>query len=117
QLREGLLVEAAVLGHALPRALDELVLGPARLGHADDGRVQPSALDELLQGGEDLLVGEVAGGAEEDQRVRAGLLAHFFSTCPPKPKRMAESALFWNSSSPREAKPSTSDAVSTQAGT
>ena len=44
-------------------------------------------------------------------------LIFFFSTCPPKPKRIADSTLFWNSSSPREAKRSKSAAVSTCAGT
>src|SRR5206468_10328429 len=86
--------------------------------HSDHRHVGPGAADERLEGGEDLLVGQVAGGAEEDQRVRARpLVAHFFSACPPKPKRIAESTRFWKSASPREAKRSKSAAVSTWAGT
>ena len=44
---------------------------PARLGDADHRHVEMAAPDHRLQRREDLLVGQVAGGAEEDQRVRA----------------------------------------------
>src|SRR4029079_2202491 len=118
ELGEGLRVEATVFGHALRGPVHELVLGPARLGHPADGGVELAERHLLLEGGEDLLVREVAVRAEEDQRVRGRLaVAHFFSTWPPNPKRMAESTLFWNSSSPRDANRSKSDAVSTNAGT
>src|SRR6185369_1720837 len=123
ELGEGVGVgAAAVLGDALPRTFDELVAIPAGARNADHRHGHPAALHQALQGGEDLLVGEVAGGAEEDEGVRLrALLGHylasFFSTCPPKPKRMAESTRFWKSSSPREAKRSKRAAVSTCAGT
>jgi hypothetical protein len=42
---------------------------PPRAGHADDGHVQAVPLDQSLEGREDLLVGEVTGGAEEDDGV------------------------------------------------
>src|SRR5262249_30356922 len=55
---------------------------------------------------------------EEDERVgERPRLPHFFSTWPPKPKRMADCTLFWKRSRPREAKRSKRDAVRTWAGT
>ena len=50
----------------------ELVEVPAGLGDADDGDVEGSALDHRLQRGKDFFVGEVAGGAEEDEGVGVG---------------------------------------------
>ena len=47
----------------------ELVEVPSGLGDADDRNVQRAALNHRLQRREDLLVGKIAGGAEEDQRV------------------------------------------------
>ncbi len=61
---------AAVLGDAGARPLDQLVAVPVRLGNADDGKIQPLAARHAVQGGEDLLVGQIAGGPEEHQRVR-----------------------------------------------
>ena len=46
---------------------------PAGLGHADHRHVEVAALDHRLQRREDLLVGQVAGGAEEDQGVGMGV--------------------------------------------
>ena len=75
-------VEPAVLGDAGPRALDELLARPARPRDADHRarRARPRRAMRL-QRGEDLLVGEVAGGAEEHQRVASAgsAVAHFFS--------------------------------------
>ena len=70
QLREGRGVEAAVLLEALLRARPHLVEAPARLRDADDGDVQAPAFQHRLERREDLLVGEVARGPEEDERVR-----------------------------------------------
>ena len=47
----------------------ELVEIPARLGHADHRHVEVAALHHRLQRREDLLVGQIARGAEEHQRV------------------------------------------------
>ena len=72
ELREGRLVDAAaVLLDALAGARPELLERPARSRDADDRHVELPAPHHRLERGEDLLVGEVAGGAEEDQRVRA----------------------------------------------
>ena len=65
---------AAVLAQAVAGALLQLVQVPARLGHADDRHVEVAARDQGLQRGKDLLVGQVARGAEEDERV--GMLDH-----------------------------------------
>ena len=51
------------------RARLQLLEGPAGLGDADDRHVERAAPDHRLQRREDLLVREVAGGAEEDERV------------------------------------------------
>ncbi len=98
-------VEEAVLLEAVARAGAQLVDPPAGLGHPDHRNVEMAPLHHRLQRREDLLVSEVAGGAEEDQGV--GVLAHLepppgFSRCPPKAKRMADSTRFSKSPSPRE---------------
>ena len=54
----------AVLGAGL-----QLIEPPARLGHADHRHVQVSALQHGLQRRKDLLVGQIAGGPEEDEGV------------------------------------------------
>ena len=45
---------------------------PSGFGDADNGDVERPSLDHGLQRGEDLFVGEVAGGSEEDQGVGVG---------------------------------------------
>jgi hypothetical protein len=74
---EGLLVELALAAGVVLDALAgppaQLGQVPARPGHSDDRDVETVALDQPQEGGEDLLVGQVAGGAEEHDRV--GMLA------------------------------------------
>ena len=69
QLGESRLVDAAVLREAVASPCSKLLQVPARLGHADDRYVEVPVLDQGLEGGEDLLVGQVAGRPEEDQGV------------------------------------------------
>ena len=115
QLGERVAVEAAVLLDALLRPRAQLVEGPAGLGHADDRHVEVAALGHRLQRREDLLVGQIAGRAEEHERVgmcvahrcpcaHADHFVAAFSTWPPNWKRIAESSWFWKSASPRELK-------------
>ena len=47
----------------------ELVQAPAALGHADHGHVEHAPLDQRDQRGEGVQFGQVAGGAEDHQRV------------------------------------------------
>ena len=72
---ERALVDAAVVLEAVPRALLELLEPPARAGHAHHRHVQRAAAGQALERGEDLLVGEIAGGAEEDEGV-GGIRVH-----------------------------------------
>ena len=66
ELLEGVLVHAAaVLGDAVAGALAQLLECPSGLGDADDRHIQRAVLDHALQRRKDLLVGKVAGGAEE----------------------------------------------------
>jgi hypothetical protein len=67
QLGEGVGIRAAALLDALLGAGLELLEPPALLGDADDGRVEHAAPHHALQRGEDLLEGEVARGAVEDE--------------------------------------------------
>ena len=62
---------AAVFVDAGTCALEQLVTCPARFGHPNHGHLERSAACHAVQGGEDLLIGQVARGAEEDERVRA----------------------------------------------
>src|SRR3546814_8036204 len=66
------LVDATVVLEAVAGALAQLVHRPARMGHADHRHVEPAARDHRLQRGKDLLVGKVAGGAEEHECVGSG---------------------------------------------
>ncbi len=82
---------------AVVRPRPKLVEVPASLGHADHRHVEVAALHHRLQRREDLLVCQIAGGAEEDQGVGMGiahcespfgeryLAAAVFSRCPPNP--------------------------------
>ena len=91
---------------------------------------------ERVQGGEELALRQVAGGAEDDERARLGRAREpealeervlrlalgreghaGFSRWPPKACRMADRSRFANSASPREVKRSYSAADSTGAGT
>src|SRR3546814_219807 len=72
ELFESRLVDAAVVLEAVAGAFAQLVDRPARMGHADHRHVEPAARDHRLQRGKDLLVGKVAGGAEEHECVGSG---------------------------------------------
>ena len=74
QLREGDGIDAVrVVPQAVLGPLLQLVEAPAALGDADDGDLQLLVGHHPLEGREDLLVGQVAGGAEEHQRVGDGV--------------------------------------------
>ena len=47
----------------------QLLDAPGPAGHSNDGHVEVTSLDHGLQGWENLLVGQVTGDAEEDERV------------------------------------------------
>src|SRR4029453_2986057 len=120
-LERALVVDAAaVLLDAVVRSLAKVVGGPLRRRHADHGDAEVAALRHAVQRRKDLLVGKIAGRAEEDQRVRMlrGRAHHCpFSAWPPNSLRIAESSLSAKSASPRELKRSNSDAVMMWAGT
>ena len=69
EVREGRLVDPAVLLQALASAGAQLVKAPAGPRHADDRHVKLAAADQRLERREDLLVRQVAGGAEEHERI------------------------------------------------
>ena len=72
QLGELRLVDAAAVVHeAVAGPGAELLQVPARLRDPDHRHVEVTAPDQGHEGREDLLVGEVARRAEEDQRVRS----------------------------------------------
>ena len=49
--------------------LDQVIDGPRRRGHADNGDIEVAPLGHGVERGKDLLVGQVAGGPEEDEGV------------------------------------------------
>ena len=73
QLVEGRGIDAAVFLQAVVRAGLKLFEVPTGFGHADDRHVEVAALHHRLQRREDLLVGQIAGGAEKDQGVGMGI--------------------------------------------
>ena len=77
QFGKRLRVEPAVLDHAVTRARAKL-LDVAAARHADHGHVEMPVLDHLLQRRKDLLVRQVARGAEKDEGVGWDRV-HFFS--------------------------------------
>ena len=62
-------IQAAVVFEAVAHAFAQRVDVARATGHADDRQFDLVVAEERLQGGEDLLVGEVAGGAEKHERV------------------------------------------------
>src|SRR5262249_37199081 len=128
---------AAVLLHRRLHPLPELVVRPLAPGDAEHREVarKEMAEGERVEGGEELLLRQVARGAEDHDRAglwrsrqaepfekRVLLLLgserhDCFSRCPPKAWRMAERSLLANSASPRESKRSYSAAERTGAGT
>ena len=90
QLAECILVETAVFLEAVLGARFELIEIPARFGHADDWQIETFVTNQSLQRRKDLLVREVAGGAEKYKGVRleirhqaASGLSAAFSMWPP----------------------------------
>ena len=69
QLGESGLVDAAVLGETVASPGLKLLERPARLGHPDHRYVEMPVLNQVLERGEDLLVGQVAGRPEKDEGV------------------------------------------------
>src|SRR5262249_35538814 len=69
-------VESSVLLEAVLGTGLEPFEVPAGLGHADHRDVEVATLDHRLQGREDLLVREVSGCAEEDERVGMNAAHH-----------------------------------------
>src|SRR6185437_7814642 len=67
-------VDAAMLAQAGARAVVQALEIPIRTRHADDRQIEALVPDHVLQRGEDLLVGEIAGGAEKHEGV--GLHCH-----------------------------------------
>ncbi len=82
---------------SLARALSWSRVQPA-LATPMTGTFRWPALHHRLQGREDLLVREVPGRAEEDQRIGRVRRHHCFSSCPPNSYLMAESNLSAKSS-------------------
>ena len=62
-------IEPSVFFHAIARAGTKLLEGPAGPGHTDHRHVELTALRQRLKRRKDLLVGQIAGGAEKDQRI------------------------------------------------
>ena len=62
-------VEIAAVLDAVAGALLELLQRPARARHADDRNVEAVPLHHGVESGEDLLVCQVARGAEEDEGI------------------------------------------------
>ncbi len=74
QLGESGVVAAAVLLDAVLGARPQLLDRPTGLGDADDGDIHAFVGHEFQQSRKDLLEGEIAGSAEEDQCVGFGRL-------------------------------------------
>ncbi|MNG93976.1 hypothetical protein D3C79_529690 [compost metagenome] len=95
------LAALVTLTHERVQALGELLGGGAVVVDTDDTQVavQQAVAAEVVQRRHQQALDQVAIGAEQEQGTRRGgrkgLFSHspFFSTWPPKPRRMAESTL------------------------
>ena len=74
ELAKTLGLGAAVSGDALPGPGPQLLDAPGRLGDPDDRDGQVAVAAHVQQRRKNLLVGEVARGPEQDQRVRVRLV-------------------------------------------
>src|SRR5262249_12134635 len=94
-------VDAAVRLDRIPGSLAQLLHAPGAARNPDHGDVEGAPPGHRVEGGEDLLVREISGRAEEDERVGAGGVgcghdqALRFSSWPPNCLRMADSS--WSS--------------------
>ena len=70
ELRERSFVNTAVVLNAVSCPRPELVNGPSSVCDTNDRHVEMTAANHGLKRRENLLVGEIAGGAEEDEGVR-----------------------------------------------
>src|SRR4029077_21218142 len=69
QFSESRRIDSAVLLQAVGRPRTKLIQIPSGFGYTDHRYIKMSALHHRLQRRENLLVGQVTGCAEEDQRV------------------------------------------------
>ena len=72
QFRESRFIDPAIVLQAVARALAQPIQGPAGTRHADDRNVHIAAPDQGLQSRKNLLVSQVAGGAEKNEGIRTG---------------------------------------------
>src|SRR4030095_16386647 len=63
---------SAVFLDAVSCPRSELIDIPTCLGHPDNRHIEVAPFNHRLQRRKDFLVGEIAGGTEEDQRIRMG---------------------------------------------
>src|SRR6185295_7297375 len=115
--------------HGLPGPGAQCLVLPVRGGHTDDRpAVEHAAGGQVIERREELLVRQVAGGAEEHQGVgpgarprrqslRAGGAAHVWTACPPNCWRRAAITFMAGDSSCREANRANSAAEMAGAGT
>src|SRR6516162_9455219 len=67
QFFESFRIDSTMFLQAVFRASAKLINVPSSFGYADDGHVQVPSLHHCLQRGENLFIGEIAGGAEENK--------------------------------------------------
>ena len=79
QLRKRAGIDIAIVLEAVARPLAQLVQRPAGASHAYDRHIQMARADQRLQRRENLLVGQVAGRAEENEGIRAFRQCHPFT--------------------------------------
>jgi hypothetical protein len=84
EFRKGLVINAAVCGDTVARPSPQLIGRPLRLRDPDHRDVEMAAAGQRLERRKDLLVREIAGCAEEYERVGVRF-RHAFSTGDSRP--------------------------------
>src|SRR5262245_27418619 len=67
-------IESSVLIETVARAVAELLEVPTRLGYADHRHIEVTSPCHRVQRREDLLISQIARGAEKDESVGAGFV-------------------------------------------
>jgi hypothetical protein len=70
QLGQCVFIDAfALLVHAIASALFQMLIGSPGLGYTDNGQVQVTTPNHMVEGGKDLLVGQVPHRSEQNQSI------------------------------------------------
>src|SRR6266404_1678226 len=78
ELVKGFLIHFSMMLQTVSRPLPQLLKAPPRLGDSNDRDIEVTMLDQFVQSGENLLIGEVSSGTEKNESIGI-FFAHLIS--------------------------------------